>query len=297
MNKICAIVVTFNRINLLKDVIKSLRNQSFKLDEILVVNNNSSDGTKEWLETQHDLKIIHQGNFGGAGGFSMGVEWAFENGYDWFWLMDDDIEMAPDCLDNLIKFKGVSECLHPVKHYTDNVVMNWESFLDPTTGRIVSLYNKGLNDKEITFVNVGNFEGMLISRNVVENIGFPDKRFFINGDDLIYGYLASFHTNVSIVKNAKMVRKKQSIDDEILSDFAIYYFLRNLHLKNEILDLKYPDHKRLRNYYTNLIFLKTFFSIISGSIIRNSLKEKYLSLKNILRAYLHYKSKKINNAY
>jgi rhamnopyranosyl-N-acetylglucosaminyl-diphospho-decaprenol beta-1,3/1,4-galactofuranosyltransferase len=297
MNKICAIVVTFNRINLLKDVIKSLRNQSFKLDEILVVNNNSSDGTKEWLDNQKDLKIIHQGNYGGAGGFSTGVEWAFKNGFEWFWLMDDDIEMAPDCLETLIKFKGLSECLHPVKYYTDNVMMNWESFLDPTTGRVISLYNKGLDDKEITYVNVGNFEGMLISRNVVGKIGFPDKRFFINGDDLIYGYLASFHTNVSIVNNAKMIRKKKSIDDEILSDFAIYYFLRNLYLKNEILDLKYPNYKRLRNFYTNLIFLKTFFAVFRGSIVRNSFKEKLISLKNVLRAYKDYKQRKINNTF
>ena len=175
--------------------------------------------------------------------------------------------------------------------------MNWESFLEPTTGRVVSLYNKGLDDKEITYVNVGNFEGMLISRNIVEKVGFPDKRFFINGDDLIYGYLASFHTNVSIVKNAKMIRKKKSFDDEVLTDFAIYYFLRNLYLKNETLDLKFPRHKRLRNYYTNLIFLKTFWSIISGSIARNSLKEKYISLRNVLKAYIHYKQRKINNTF
>ena len=54
MDKVCAIVVTFNRLNLLKDVIQSLREQNSKLEEILVVNNNSSDGTKEWLEIQKD---------------------------------------------------------------------------------------------------------------------------------------------------------------------------------------------------------------------------------------------------
>lgn len=297
MDKVCAIVVTFNRLNLLKDVIQSLREQNSKLEEILVVNNNSSDGTKEWLEIQKDLKVIHQGNLGGAGGFSTGVKWAFENGYDWFWLMDDDIEMSHDCLQNLMQFKNVSQCLHPVKYYTDSVIMNWESLLDPTTGRVISLFNKGLENKEITFVNVGNFEGMLISRDIVEKIGFPDKRFFINGDDLIYGYLASFHTNVSIVRNAKMIRKKKSTDDEILSDFAIYYFLRNLYLKNEILDFTCPDYKRLRNFYTNLIFLKTFWSIINGSIVRNSLKEKFNSVKNISRAYTHYKEKKINKSF
>ena len=49
-DKVVAAVVTFNRLELLKQSINALRNQSKKPDAILVVNNSSTDGTGEWLE-------------------------------------------------------------------------------------------------------------------------------------------------------------------------------------------------------------------------------------------------------
>ncbi|MCB9247374.1 MAG: glycosyltransferase [Ignavibacteriales bacterium] len=88
--KIAAVVVTYNRLGLLKECIDSLRGQTRKLDEIIVVNNDSKDGTKEWLEEQKDVTKIHQENLGGAGGFHNGMKAAYEKGYDWIWLMDDD---------------------------------------------------------------------------------------------------------------------------------------------------------------------------------------------------------------
>jgi rhamnopyranosyl-N-acetylglucosaminyl-diphospho-decaprenol beta-1,3/1,4-galactofuranosyltransferase len=51
-------------------------------------------------------------------------------------------------------------------------------------------------EREWTTGTYANFEGALIHRRVVEKIGYPDARFFVAGDDMIYGYLASFHTNV-----------------------------------------------------------------------------------------------------
>lgn len=66
---IAAVVVTFNRITLLQKCIKALYNQTKKLDAIIVINNNSTDGTKEWLDKQNNIIVIHQENVGGSGGF------------------------------------------------------------------------------------------------------------------------------------------------------------------------------------------------------------------------------------
>lgn len=89
-NNICAVVVTYNRIKLLKECIDSLRKQTIILDGIIVVNNNSNDGTKEWLALQNDISAIHQENLGGAGGFYNGIKSAYNKGYNWIWCMDDD---------------------------------------------------------------------------------------------------------------------------------------------------------------------------------------------------------------
>ena len=89
-NKVLCVVVTYNRLQLLKECIDCLRTQTFKKFDVLVVNNDSTDGTKEWLSEQTDITVINQKNLGGAGGFYTGTKWGYDNGYEWMWLMDDD---------------------------------------------------------------------------------------------------------------------------------------------------------------------------------------------------------------
>ena len=98
--KITAVVVTFNRLELLKQGIECLRKQQ-KLTGIIVVNNGSTDGTREWLNAQPGLLVVHQDNVGGSGGFYTGIERAYSEGADWIWCMDDDVFPRPDCLDRL----------------------------------------------------------------------------------------------------------------------------------------------------------------------------------------------------
>ena len=43
-------------------------------------------------------------NTGGAGGFHEGVKRAYKKGYDWLWLMDDDVEVKEDTLEKLGKY-------------------------------------------------------------------------------------------------------------------------------------------------------------------------------------------------
>ena len=62
MSKITAVVVTYNRRELLIRCIEHLRKQTVKLDNIIVINNGSTDGTDVWLDSQIDLDVIHQEN-------------------------------------------------------------------------------------------------------------------------------------------------------------------------------------------------------------------------------------------
>lgn len=91
MSKITAVVVTFNRLKLLQRVIASLQKQSVHIHDIIIVNNGSTDGTKEWLDKQNKLHIIHQENVGGSGGFYRGIQEASKTECDWIWCMDDDV--------------------------------------------------------------------------------------------------------------------------------------------------------------------------------------------------------------
>ena len=114
MKKIIAVVVTYNRITLLKECVYALLHQKDCTDtqlDILLVDNASDDGTKEWIEEQiahtesHDTTPIYalhlSENTGGAGGFYYGMKWAYEHGADAIWIMDDDTIPKEDALQKL----------------------------------------------------------------------------------------------------------------------------------------------------------------------------------------------------
>src|SRR5678816_3625482 len=95
MDKVIAVVVTFNRQPLLQRCIDALRNQTQKLDKILVINNGSTDNTEVWLYKQTDIDFVTQSNVGSAGGFATGMESAYDSGYSWIWLMDCLLYTSP----------------------------------------------------------------------------------------------------------------------------------------------------------------------------------------------------------
>ena len=92
---ISVIIPTFNRLALLHETIASVRNQTFRDFEIIVVNDGSVDGTEAWLDTQDDIRAIHQANRGIAASRNSGA--AAARG-EWFAFLDHDDTWAPDKL-------------------------------------------------------------------------------------------------------------------------------------------------------------------------------------------------------
>ena len=228
--KVFAFIVTYNRLDSLKRVVECVKNQTYNIDEIYVINNNSTDGTADWLKSVQGIKIIHQDNIGGAGGFHTGVKTCYEQGADWIWMMDDDVYPQKDCLETLLKYTNISGCLNTTRYWADGgyVPQNFYFNINNNTGTNLAVDLS----KEYISMNTCCFEGLLISREVVTKIGFPDKRFFIAGDDIIYGYLASLNTNVVLVRDAK-AQKLQAAESIKPRPFYIYYSIRNQFLINE----------------------------------------------------------------
>lgn len=186
--RVCAAIVTFNRLELLKGAIESVMAQSYPCD-ILVVNNGSPDGTKEYLENLGNIHVINQENTGGAGGFNTALRYIAENGYELAWVMDDDIVAYPDCLSTMIerydilKNKGerIGFLCSNVEN-TDGLSVNVPQIDYRPNATGYTSWNQHLGDGLVGVLSA-TFVSVLIPTSNLFELGLPYKEFFIWGDD------------------------------------------------------------------------------------------------------------------
>lgn len=188
---VAANIVTYNRINELKRCLEALRNQSYKDFDVIVVNNGSTDGTLEFLEEQTDLIVINQTNLGSSGGQYAGMRYMFENGYEWFWTMDDDGIPEPSQLENLMKYSNQYKLMNALVVDKDN--KDELAFATKKTGTTIERFTEPVIE---SFVHP--FNGTLISREVIQTIGFVKKEMFIWGDEREY-MLRAMHYGIQPV--------------------------------------------------------------------------------------------------
>jgi len=189
---VTAVVVTFNRLDLLRRLVAALREVP-ELDEILVVDNASTDGTGAWLveasAAEGLLARTLPGNTGGAGGFADGLTWAMERGAELVWMMDDDAVPAPDCLARLLERRGTLDFWGPaVLAEQDHTRLCFPIRLPGGTRvvhRMAEVEAAADADGLIPGVVIP-FNGVLVTRELVEEIGVPRAEFFIWGDDVEY---------------------------------------------------------------------------------------------------------------
>lgn len=186
---IIAVVVTYNRLELLKKNISQLRVNE-PVNSIVVVNNGSTDGTKEWLSAQEDLIVIHQENVGGSGGFYTGIKHAYDVGADWIWCMDDDVFPHSDCMEKMLPYTSSKDIgvIAPRRLMEGRIFTN--DFLSYNlTNPFASMYKGRLSKMQVygPVEIVGTaFEGLFLRREIVEKVGLPNKELFIFCDDTDY---------------------------------------------------------------------------------------------------------------
>lgn len=286
--KVSAVVVTFNRKEMLLECLEGLLKQTRPVDEIVLINNASTDGTSELLKESGYLEheLVHYcelaENTGGAGGFHHGMTVALERGADWVWTMDDDIEPDPKTLEVQLSYTDISQCINATKVFVENgETQYWEQFYDPFTARLFDLKNRAFeNGREWCCVNVACFEGMLVSRTLIDKIGLPDPSYFIYQDDTVYGIKASYFTNVLYVKSAIFRKKIYGYGN--MNPFRVYYTLRNNFKVKR--DIAHFNQVGAGDRVSNFIFLISQFRLsIQGLKFEFSNK----MLKSIIKGWMH----------
>jgi GT2 family glycosyltransferase len=106
--RVVAVVVTWNRRELLEESLAAVLGQTHAPTAVVVVDNASTDGTTEMLATSYagrpGLDVVHlRENTGGAGGFAVGIERALVHHPDLVWLLDDDTVPTPTAAEELVR--------------------------------------------------------------------------------------------------------------------------------------------------------------------------------------------------
>jgi rhamnopyranosyl-N-acetylglucosaminyl-diphospho-decaprenol beta-1,3/1,4-galactofuranosyltransferase len=237
--RVAVVVVTYNRADLLVRMLDGLAAQTRRPDEVVVVDNASSDHTAQVLAERTDLPLTvlsMTDNLGGAGGFHAGTRAAHEAGHDRIWLMDDDVVPAPECLATLLA--RPEPCLMAVREDRSGALVEKAAVrfdLDnplavrPKRASVDSTYASRAEMPEVVPVENVAFEGFMVSRAVVDAVGLPDPSFFIFYDDVDFAVRARrAGFPIVAVRDAVLVRQLDFDQQHDLAGWKGYYMYRNL---------------------------------------------------------------------
>ncbi len=186
---IVAVVVTWNRRDLLAESLRASLGQTRRPDRVVVVDNASTDGTDRLLRAEFPGvdAIRTTRNTGGAGGFALGIREALVAAPGaLLWLMDDDTVPEPNALQALVDAHAAYPGPAPAL-VASRVV--WTDGRDhpmntprrrPWAGRVASERAAGIGCVPI---RSASFVSVLVDGSVVRDRGLPIADYFLWNDD------------------------------------------------------------------------------------------------------------------
>lgn len=255
IDKLAIVVVTYKRQKLLATLFNSIKALNAAPWRIVVIDNEHSEETEAMVqqfrdelaarwgnagsdETGNTSRVVYvpqESNVGGSGGFNKGIEKAYQLGAEWFWVMDDDVAVLPNAIQQLAKWTPNHDVIQGSRLDYDGGPFYWQYDFIVPLGIPNPIAPAALGPSGYRTMNTMCFEGGLFHRNVVEQIGLPDPRFFIYWDDTIYGYLASRVTDPIVVEDTVIRRTREIGNWDIAgvrqlnstSDMNRYHIMRN----------------------------------------------------------------------
>lgn len=257
------IIVTYNNESVIRECLACLSAQLYQNYEVILVDNNSHDGTLNIVEEFSCVQVIpSKHNLGFTGGNILGL--ASAKG-EYILLLNPDTEIQSQCLVALVS--GITT--HPEVGLCAAKLINYSSGLIDSAGDGCTTTGRGFKRgegersekyscQEYVFGACGG--AVLIYRQVIEQIGFLDDDFFLIHEDTDFNFRAQLAGwKCLYVPDAVVLHKvRSSIGD--MSDIAVYYSIRNsryVWVKNMPLPLmlKYLHHQFIQEIGAFIFFV------------------------------------------
>jgi|WetSurMetagenome_2_1015567.scaffolds.fasta_scaffold160869_2 GT2 family glycosyltransferase len=192
--KVFIVILNYNRKDRLKKCLDSVFQIKYPNFEVIIVDNNSSDGSFEMARKGYSRAILikNEANLGYSSGNNVGIRYALERKADYILLLNNDTEVRANFLSSLISVAegdAMIGILSPLifDGYTGKV---WFS-----GGKIDWLRMKAVNLSEIKHKN--NFSSdfisgcaMLVKKEVFQKTGLLDEDFFLYWEDVDFSLRA-----------------------------------------------------------------------------------------------------------
>lgn len=248
-NRVVAIVVTYNRKNLLSECLNAIEAQTIAPSKVIVINNASTDGTEKMFERGGEFAgsniycVNMSKNTGGSGGFYEGLKRIMEEDADWAWIMDDDTIPTQNCLENLLIANDIVSGKKGDGHVSfyastvfgaDGEFMNVPSISKSKAENGYSDYYEFLGDSLLKIADA-TFVSLLISTDAIRMCGLPCKDYFIWGDDGEYTLrLTHYYGAAYMVGNSVAIHKRVGAKTLSIANFVepkrikmYHYYIRN----------------------------------------------------------------------
>lgn len=194
------IVLHWKELELTRSCLRSLRQLVYQRYHVLVIDNNSDDGSLERIRAEFpEVQTVGvAANLGFAGGCNLGIGQALEHGADYVLLLNNDAQTPPGVLGELIE---AAEADPQLGILTPKVV--WQDQPQRLYGLGGARLPFRTRLKGMEALDTGPWSGppvlldfvfgcaMLIKRQVIERIGLLDERFFMYFEDIDYCYRAA----------------------------------------------------------------------------------------------------------
>ncbi|HEX8074783.1 MAG TPA: glycosyltransferase [Thermoleophilaceae bacterium] len=210
MTRVCGVIPTIGRRELLRQCLDAMRAQTRPVAELLVLDNGSDDGTRDELAAMTDVRHVRTpARSGSAGAFRAAIEAATALDVDWLWLMDDDGEPLPDALERLLSSPLAED---PAVAALSPAVIGPDGRIDVLHRGFMGRLMRPLPAEEYrpgTAPRLGfsSFNGMLVRAEAARAAGPPLAEMYTQGDDVEWSLRLRRHGELRLIPESRVLHK------------------------------------------------------------------------------------------